>query len=100
MNSTRSRGLAVALAMKIALAAVLGIVLSGMGLGAQQTRSEPHPGALSPTSLDYSKTRSFANILEPYTTPFVPEQPVTNSVRFYSLIRNRSLVLSALESML
>jgi outer membrane protein len=81
--------------MKSASRCILGaaiIVLSttgfSQGLDAQDT--EP----LKMTAPEYGNTRWFPTFWNPYTTPRVPEQKMSNSERLHSLIRDGKLRLS------
>lgn len=71
-----------------ALILACGIFLGPTSLSGQQS------APVSPTTLDYTGNRSFPNLLEPYSPPFVPEPPMSNSERIHSLIRAGKLYLS------
>jgi outer membrane protein TolC len=44
--------------------------------------------------VDYTRTSIFPNFLEPYVSPMVPEEPMSNSQRLQSLIRDGKLQIS------
>lgn len=84
MKTTSARWLAMTLALGL---------LSG---AATLTAQESKPPAS--TTLDYTRTRWFPNLMEPYSNPLVPELRMSNSERIHSLIRDGKLRLSVEEA--
>lgn len=70
------------------LGLIAGLVLSSGRLRAQTSA----PAA--PTSLDYTRSRSFPDLWAPYSSPMVPELKMSNSQRLHSLIQDGKLRLS------
>ena len=81
---------------------VLGVLFGTGGLMAQQPapsqpeRKESQPAG--PTTMDYSRSRSFPNIFEPYLPRFVPETSMANSQRVHLLISEGKLHLSLADT--
>ncbi len=81
---------------------VLGMLFGTGGLMAQQPapsqpeRKESQPAG--PTTMDYSRSRSFPNVFEPYFPRFVPETSMANSERVHLLIREGKLHLSLADT--
>ncbi len=69
---------------------VLLTLLGPANAPAQQSQPTPQ----SATSIDYSQSRAFPNVWEPYLTPSVPEPPMSNSQRLHSLLRDGKLQLA------
>lgn len=75
----------------------MGTLFGSGTLCAQQTPTSSPSGEsmlTRPAHLDYSQSRSFPNIFEPYSTPRVSEGSLTNSERLRTLIQNGKLELS------
>ncbi len=70
-----------------------GILLGPAQLAAQQSKPA------STTNFDYTRTRAFPNVFEPYSAPLVPEPRMSNSERLHSLIRDGKLQLSVEEAL-
>ncbi len=68
--------------------AVLGSLLCAVNLPAQQTK--PSDSAV----MTYGNTRWFPSFWEPYSSPYVPENRMSNSERLRSLIRDGKLHLT------
>jgi outer membrane protein TolC len=51
-------------------------------------------GAATATTIDYTQSRAFPNILDAYSPRLVPEPPLSNSERLRALIRNGKVYLS------
>ena len=64
--------------------------------GSTQAAQIPPSGGLAPgaTTMDYSRTRAFPNILAPYAPEPVPEPSMSNSQLLHSLMVSGKLVLS------
>src|ERR1700676_440834 len=85
MNSSSLRSLAVTL--------TLGALMGLSSLSAQESK----PAASMTT--DYTHSRWFPNIIDPYTPPLVPEVRMSNSDRIHTLIRDGKLLLSLEEAL-
>lgn len=70
--------------------------------GPQSSGSNPPPSssqAPAPTSLDYTKSPSFPNLLGAYSPRYVPDVSMSNSERIHSLVRDGKLYLSLNDAM-
>lgn len=70
--------------------------------GPQSSGSNPPPSssqAPAPTSLDYTKSPSFPNLLGAYASRYVPDVSMSNSERIHSLVRDGKLYLSLNDAM-
>jgi outer membrane protein len=72
----------------LAFSIALGLLLAVPKLLAQETKSA------NSTSFQYGNTRWFPNVWDPYTTPHVPPQRMSNSERLHSLLRDGALHLT------
>ncbi len=74
----------------------IGFLALVVALAAMATPAWAQKGdqGVSPTSLDYTKSSSFPNVINPYMAPFVPQPRMSNSERLHSLIHDGKLVLS------
>jgi outer membrane protein len=73
----------------LAVAFILAVPLSPARLGAQVQAEQK-----TPSVVDYTRTSIFPNFFQPYTSPMVPEAPMSNSQRLQSLIRDGKLQIS------
>ncbi len=81
----------------LVIALTVGTLIGSGNVCAQQGQtSSPSRESASntPAHLDYSKSRAFPNILEPYGAPRVSEGSLSNSERLRLLIQNGKLELS------
>ena len=67
----------------------LTVALYPARLGAQAQAEQK-----TPSVIDYTRTSIFPNFFQPYTSPMVPEAPMSNSQRLHSLIRDGKLQVS------
>ncbi|MBI1941985.1 MAG: TolC family protein [Acidobacteria bacterium] len=68
---------------------ILAVTLFPAKLGAQQQAEQKKPSVV-----DYTRTSIFPNFFEPYVSPIVSEEPMSNSQRLQSLIRDGKLQIS------
>jgi outer membrane protein len=73
----------------LAVTFILAVALRPARLGAQ-AQAEPK----KPSVVDYTRTSIFPNFFEPFTSPVVPQEPMSNSQRLQSLIHDGKLQIS------
>jgi outer membrane protein len=72
----------------LAVTVALGIVMATTVLVGQETK----PAGKAP--FQYSNTRLFPSFWDPYTTPYIPPERMSNSDRIHSLVRDGKLHLT------
>jgi outer membrane protein len=73
----------------LAVTFILAVAFCPARLGAQVQAEQK-----TPSVVDYTRTSIFPNFFQPYTSPMVPEAPMSNSQRLQSLIRDGKLQIS------
>jgi len=73
----------------LAVTSILAVSLCPAKLGAQVQAERKRPSVV-----DYTRTSIFPNFFEPFSSPMVPEEPMSNSQRLQSLIRDGKLQIS------
>jgi outer membrane protein len=76
----------------LTLGLTAGLIITPAALRGQQSTTH------DPSSIDYSHSEAFPNVLAPYVSPRIPELQMSNSERLHTLIQNGKLELSTQDA--